>query len=42
MAALEDELDLFAARIPPFDTAPARLYADLAVKARRWQAMFHA
>jgi predicted nucleic acid-binding protein len=34
-AALDDVLDLFAARILPFDTAAARRYADLAVKARR-------
>ena len=33
-AALDDVLDLFAARILPFDTAAARHYADLAVKAR--------
>ena len=33
-AALDDVLDLFPARILPFDTAAARHYADLAVKAR--------
>jgi predicted nucleic acid-binding protein len=33
-AAFDDVLDLFAARILPFDTAAARRYADLAVKAR--------
>jgi predicted nucleic acid-binding protein len=33
-AALDDVLDLFAARILPFETAAARRYADLAVKAR--------
>lgn len=33
-AALDDVLDLFAARILPFDTSAARRYADLAVKAR--------
>jgi toxin FitB len=33
-AALDGVLDLFAARILPFDTAAARRYADLAVKAR--------
>ncbi|BBK36678.1 VapC ribonuclease Y4jK [Allostella sp. ATCC 35155] len=33
-AALDDVLNLFAARILPFDTAAARRYADLAVKAR--------
>ena len=33
-AALDDVLDLFAARILPFDTAAARRYADLAVRAR--------
>ncbi|SEP12674.1 hypothetical protein SAMN05444123_108174 [Rhodopseudomonas pseudopalustris] len=33
-AALDDVLDLFAARILPFDTPAARHYADLAVKAR--------
>jgi hypothetical protein len=33
-AALDDVLDLFAARILPFDTEAARRYADLAVKAR--------
>ena len=33
-AALDDVLDLFAARILPFDAAAARRYADLAVKAR--------
>lgn len=32
-AALDGVLDLFAARILPFDTAAARRYADLAVKA---------
>jgi toxin FitB len=31
--ALDDVLDLFAARILPFDTSAARHYADLAVKA---------
>ena len=34
-AALDGVLDLFTARILPFDTAAARHYADLAVKARR-------
>ncbi|MBM3517449.1 MAG: type II toxin-antitoxin system VapC family toxin [Alphaproteobacteria bacterium] len=33
-AALDGVLDLFAARILPFDTSAARRYADLAVKAR--------
>ena len=33
-AALDDVLDLFAPRVLPFDTAAARIYADLAVKAR--------
>ncbi len=33
-AALDDTLLLFAARVLPFDTAAARRYADLAVKAR--------
>jgi len=33
-AALDEVLDLFAARILPFDAASARRYADLAVKAR--------
>lgn len=33
-AALDDALDLFAARILPFDTEAARRYGDLAVKAR--------
>jgi toxin FitB len=33
-AALDDVLDLFAARILPFDTEAARRYADLGVKAR--------
>jgi predicted nucleic acid-binding protein len=33
-AVLDGVLDLFAARILPFDTAAARRYADLAVKAR--------
>ena len=33
-AALDDVLDLFIARVLPFDTAAARHYADLAVKAR--------
>jgi hypothetical protein len=33
-AALDDVLDMFAARILPFDTPAARGYADLAVKAR--------
>lgn len=33
-AALDGMLTLFAARILPFDTSSARLYADLAVKAR--------
>ena len=33
-AALDDVLDLFSARILPFDTSAARRYADLAVKAR--------
>lgn len=33
-AALDDVLDLFAVRILHFDTAAARHYADLAVKAR--------
>ncbi len=33
-AALDGVLDLFAARILPFDTAAAQHYADLAVKAR--------
>jgi len=33
-AALDDVLDLFVARILPFDTSAARRYADLAVKAR--------
>lgn len=33
-AALDDILDVFAARILPFDTSAARHYADLAVKAR--------
>lgn len=32
-AALDGMLDLFTARILPFDTAAARRYADLAVKA---------
>lgn len=31
--ALDGMLDLFTARILPFDTAAARRYADLAVKA---------
>jgi len=34
-AALDGALELFDARILPFDTAAARRYADLAVKARR-------
>jgi len=34
-AALDGVLELFAARILPFDTAAARRYADLAVKARK-------
>jgi predicted nucleic acid-binding protein len=33
-AALDGVLELFPARILPFDTAAARRYADLAVKAR--------
>ena len=33
-AALDDVLDLFAARTLPFDTAAAWRYADLAVRAR--------
>jgi len=33
-AALDEVLDLFAARILPFDTSAARRYADLAVRAR--------
>ena len=33
-AALDGVMDLFSARILPFDTAAARRYADLAVKAR--------
>jgi toxin FitB len=33
-SAISDALDLFAARILPFDTLAARHYADLAVKAR--------
>ena len=33
-AALDGVMDLFAARILPFDTSAARRYADLAVKAR--------
>jgi predicted nucleic acid-binding protein len=33
-ATLDGVLDLFAARILPFDTAAARRYAGLAVKAR--------
>jgi predicted nucleic acid-binding protein len=33
-AALDGVLDLFTARILPFDTAAARRYAELAVKAR--------
>ncbi len=33
-AALDGVLELFAGRILPFDTAAARRYADLAVKAR--------
>ena len=33
-AALDGVLDLFSARILPFDTAAARRYADLAVKGR--------
>lgn len=33
-AALDDVLDLFAPRILPFDTAAARHYAELAIKAR--------
>lgn len=33
-AALDAVLDLFAARILPFDTSAARRYADLAVRAR--------
>lgn len=33
-AALDDALDLFAARILAFDTEAARRYGDLAVKAR--------
>lgn len=33
-AALDGVLDLFSVRILPFDTAAARRYADLAVKAR--------
>ena len=33
-AALDDALDLFAARILPFDTSAARRYPELAVKAR--------
>jgi predicted nucleic acid-binding protein len=33
-AALDDVLDLFAARILPFDTAAAHRYADLAANAR--------
>ena len=33
-SALDGVLDLFTARILPFDTAAARRYAELAVKAR--------
>ncbi|MDD1529398.1 VapC toxin family PIN domain ribonuclease [Bradyrhizobium sp. WBOS7] len=33
-AALDGALELFSARILPFDTAAARRYADLAVRAR--------
>ena len=33
-AALDDVLDLFAARVLSFDTSAARRYADLAVEAR--------
>jgi predicted nucleic acid-binding protein len=33
-AALDDVLDVFAARILPFDTPAARRHAELAVKAR--------
>ena len=33
-SAIDDALDLFAARILPFDTQAARRFADLAVKAR--------
>jgi hypothetical protein len=33
-AAFDDVLEMFAARILPFDTPAARCYADLAVKAR--------
>ncbi|BBK43433.1 VapC ribonuclease Y4jK [Allostella vacuolata] len=33
-AALDDVLDVFAARILPFDTSAARRHADLAVRAR--------
>lgn len=33
-ATLDGVLDLFSARILPFDTAAARRYADLALKAR--------
>lgn len=33
-AAIDGVLDLFAARMPSFDTAAARRYAKLAVKAR--------
>lgn len=33
-AALDEVLDLFAARILPFDASAARRYADLAVTAR--------
>ena len=33
-SAFEGVLDLFSARIVPFDTAAARRYADLAIKAR--------
>jgi predicted nucleic acid-binding protein len=33
-AALDEVLDVFAARILPFDTSAARRYAELAVRAR--------
>lgn len=41
-AALDDVLDLFAARMLSFDTAAARRYAKLAVKARRREKALHA
>jgi len=41
-AALDGVMDLFSARILPFDTAAARRYAELAVKARGRKGLPHA